>query len=143
MSEQWVMFIQSAALLVLGGGLSWLAQWSVPRVRKARETADAAKSQAEAAKASAETYKIYRDELDKTFRNMSELRGRVETLEVESDSQQDALRDLRSRQDQYEAHIDDLYASIRIETVEISERIFGRLRTRRPARNGEGKGWQE
>lgn len=63
--------------------------------------------------------------LGEVVKTVAELSKRVVNLEL--------------RQVSYERHIDDLYISIAREGDEAEARVIGRLRTKRPAWEGEGK----
>lgn len=47
--ELFVQFIYGVLLLIVGGAVTALAQWAVPRIRKTREVAETAKTTAEEA----------------------------------------------------------------------------------------------
>ena len=83
--QDFMQLIWTVLPLMVAAALGWLAQWVVPRVRKAKDRADAAKATADAAKAGTDAldarFEFYEERLNWCFARISTLERRVGKME--------------------------------------------------------------
>lgn len=134
---------QPFLLALVVGAITAIAARLRPRAQKQKEASDASSSEASSQKGWQGNYEELRvlyltlahtsDKQDaqiaKLQRELGELKGKHGIVEAKQ-------RLLAQRQEGYEIHLDDVYASISQEGPDVETRIKGRWKTIRPPKEG-------